>query len=205
MTVAEYIELVYLRVTGGQPSTDNSVMLTDIRAMLPAAANYAMDKAYNINLRDEGDRDVPSEFYGQYDDVPIDRTGKIPFIELVKGVVPLKIGAGIRFVYDDCGGQYSPLSDSDMSTINYYGKQMDGMKWFRRIGMNLNLYGLNPLAGVLNYQAVTRIEELEDTDEMPIQAGYEKDVLDILIQHFSGQRSMPYDNIIDTKDVNSAK
>lgn len=205
MTVGQFIELVYLRVTGGEPSTDNSVMLVDIRAMLPAAANYAMDKAYNINLRDEGDRDVPSEFYGQYDDVAIVRTGKVPYVTLVKGVVPLKIGAGIRFVYDDCGGQYSPLSDADMSTINYYGKQMDGMKFFRRIGLKLNLYGVNPLAQVLNYQAITRIEELIDTDELPIQGGYEKDVLDILVQWFTGQRQMPYDNIINAKDINSAQ
>lgn len=203
MTVSEFVELAYLRVTGGQPSTDSSVMMVDIRAMLPAAANYAMDKAYNINLQQEGERDVPSEFYGQYDDVPIVRTGKVPYVSLVKGTVPLKVGAGIRFVYDDCGDQYAPLSDSDMSNIEYYVDQMKGMRWFRRVGNKLNLYGINPLAEVLNYQAITRIEDLADTDQLPIQGGYETDVINYLVSHFSGQRQTPYDNINNTKDINA--
>jgi hypothetical protein len=204
MTVGAFIEAAYLRITGGQPSTDNSVMLSDIKAYLPAAANYAMDKAYNINLQTEGDRDVPSEFYAQFDDVEIVRTGNVPYAELVKGVVPLKVGSGIRFVYDDCGNQYSPLSDADMSTIAYYSTQMADMRFFRRIGNKLNLYGVNPLAEVLNYQAVTRIEDLEDTDELPIQGGLENDVLELLVAWFTGQRQVPYDNKIDTKDVNAA-
>lgn len=204
MTVSDFISLAYLRITGGQPSTDNSVMLSDIKAYLPVAANYAMDKAYNINLQTEGDRDVPGEFYGQYDDVPIVRTGKVPYVELVNGVAPLKVGAGIRFVYDDCGNQYSPLSDADMALIEYYTQQMKGVRFFRRIGNKLNIYGVNPLANKLNYQAITRIEDLEDTDELPIQGGLENDVLELTVAWFTGQRQNPYDNKIDTKDINAA-
>jgi len=205
MTVAAFCELVLLRVTGGQPSTDNSVMLVDIKAMLPAAANYAMDKTYNLNLQSEGDRDIQGAFYAQYDDVPILRDAKIPYIELVTGVVPLKVGAGIRFVYDDCGGQYAPLADADMNTIKYYGNQLTDMKWYRQIGRKLELWGVNPIADKLNYQSIKRIEDLADSDELPLQAGAEKDVLDILVDWFTGQRKMPYDNLINTKDINAAQ
>lgn len=202
MTIGEICELVFLRVNGGKPTPDNSVMRADIRTMLPAAINYAMDKAYNINLQIEGDRDYPSEFYTVFENVAIDRSGRLPVIALLAGTVPLKGGAGIRFVYDNCGNQYSPVSDSDMGSIEYYSKLTPGMGWYRRTGAQLALYGINPLAGTINYQAITKVEDLDDTDEAPLQAGTENDVLSLLINWFANK--IPYDTIVDTRDINAA-
>lgn len=202
MLISEVIELVFLKVNGGKPNPDDSVMRADIRTFLPAAINYAMDKVYNLNLQIEGDRDYPSEFYSVFDSISIDRTGRLPFIELTTGTVPLKGGAGIRFVYDNCGNQYSPVSDSDVATIEYYSKLTPAMGWYRRTGNNLTLYGINPLAETINYQAITKIEDLADTDEAPLQAGSEGDVLTGVLEWF--QNKSPYNTLVNTRDVNAA-
>lgn len=202
MTEGKAIELVFLKMNGGKPTPDNSVMRADIRTYLPASVNYAMDVVYNNNLEIEGDRDFPSEFYSVFESVVIDRTDRLPKIALMAGTAPLKGGAGIRFVYDNCGNQYSPVSDSDMGSIEYYSGLTPGMCWYRRTGDNLTLYGINPLAESINYQAITKVEDLADTDELPIQAGAEERVLDKMAEWFG--KKFNYDNLVDTKDVNAA-
>lgn len=203
MTVGYAIENIFLRVNGGKPSPDDAVMRTDIRAMLPAAVNYAMDKTYNLNLQTEGDRDYPSEFYSVFGGVPIDWTGNIPFIELTLGTVPLKGGAGLRFVYDNCQNQYAPLSDADMGSVNYYSDITEGMKWYRRTGNKLYLYGLKftPLIEELNYQAITKIEDLSDEDELPLQAGSEQEVLEMMINWFV--QKLPVNTLVNGNDINA--
>ena len=203
MTLGYAIDQTLLNVTGGKPTTDNSVLRTDIRALVPAAANWAMDKTYNINLAQNGDRDYPSEFYGVFENIAIVRTARVPFFTLSKGIVPLKVGMGLRFVYDNCGTQYSPLSDADMGTIEYYKDLMPGNGFYRRKKTTVDLWNLPPIAATMNYQALTKIEDLSDTDELPLQAGAEDDVLKYLREWFTDQRNKRYDNAINTKDVNS--
>ena len=202
MTIGVLIEEIFLKVNGDKPSPDGAVMRSDIRAMLPAAINYAMDTAYNINLKIEGDRDYPSEFYTVFEDVAIVRTERLPYIALMAGTVPLKGGAGVRFVYDDCGNQYGPVSDADMGSIEYYSKLTPGMGWYREKDGKLILYGVNPLAATINYQAITKVEDLDDTDEAPLQAGSENDVLMLLINWFSNK--LPYNTLVNTRDTNAA-
>lgn len=205
MKIGILIEAVYTSINGGKPTTDDSVLRVDIRALLPAAVNYAMDKAYNHNLQTEGSRDMPSEFYGTYENIPIDRSRPIPTITLQKGIVSLKGNAGIRFVYNDRGEQLSPLSDADMGSIRYYLDKAECMKWFKRRGNVLDLYGVGDEDETLTYQAITSVDDLSDDDEAPIQAGLEPDVISLLAGWVSGTKQFPHSNVIDTKDpVNSA-
>lgn len=200
MKINVLVEAVFLRVNGGKPSTDNSVFREDIKALLPAAINYAMDASYNINVRSEGDRDLPAEFYGVYEDVTIVRTGKKPYFTLQDGTVPLKGNQGIRFVHDDCGNYYSPLTDSDMATAKYWSEKGTGSKFYRRKSQTVELWNVIPTAEKINYQAITDIRSLSDTDEAPIQAGQEPMVIELLTSWILGEKQMPYDSKIDTRD-----
>lgn len=203
MTVQNCIESIFLRVNGGKPNPDNAVWRADIKAMLPAAVNYAMDKTYNLNLQIEGDRDYPSEFYSVFEGVPINWTGNIPFIEMTVGAVPLKGGAGIRFVYDNCQHQYAPLSDADMGSVGYYSDITQGMYWYRETGEKMYLYGLktNPLIEEINYQIIIRVEDLQPTDELPLQAGSEKDVYELMVQWFMNK--LPVNTEVNGNDINA--
>jgi hypothetical protein len=201
MTKGVAIESIYLRVNGGKPTPDNSIMRADIKAYLPAAFNYAMDKVYNTNLQVEGDRDYPSEFYSVFEDIAINRSESIPYIPLTLGTVPLKSGAGIRFVYDNCQNYYSPLSDADMHSVKYYSKLTQGMFWFRRTGAKLYLYGINPLIEEINYQAITKVEDISDGDTLPLQAGMEVEILEMMMSWF--ENKAPYDTLVNTRDINA--
>lgn len=201
MTVGVAVENLFLRVNGGKPTPDNSVMRVDIRALLPAAVNYAMDKAYNLNLQTEGDRDYPSEFYSVFEAIEIDRTESVPFIELTLGTVPLKGRAGIRFVYDNCGTQYAPVPDAEYANIKYYSSLTPGMGWYRRTGAKLYLYGVSPISVTMNYQSITKVEDLANDDEMPLQAGTEAEVLEMMAKWFINK--LPYDTLVDTRDINA--
>jgi hypothetical protein len=201
LKIGVLIESIFLRVNGGKPTPDNSVMRADIKALLPAAINYAMDKAYNLNLQTEGDRDYPSEFYTVFEGIVINRTGATPYISLTLGTVPLKSGCGIRFVTDNCNNFYAPIPDSDYANIGYYSKLLQGMYWYRRTGAKLFLYGINPLIEEVNYQAITKVEDLSDTDEAPLQAGSENDVLELLVSWF--QNKLGYDTLVNTRDLNA--
>lgn len=200
MTKGELIGTVLLKASGGRPTTDMDVREYDVRSLLAPAINYALDATYNINIKTEGDRDFPTEFYGSFEGVPIVRTGKRPSFTLEKGTVPLKGNAGIRTVYDDCDNFYAPLTDSDMATVNYWSGISTGTKWYRRKQMDVELYNVNPLAETINYQAITDINQIEDTDELPIQAGQDPLVIDLLVGWITGQTEKPFDRKINARD-----
>ncbi len=199
MTIGVIVESVFLSVNGDRPNTDNSVIRADIRALLPAAINYALDISYNDEVRSEGDRDMPNEFYGYYEDVPINREGKRPFITMPDGVIPLKGNQGIRFVFDDCENYYAPLSDADMPTASYWAEKGNGSKWYRRKSNKIELYNVLKTATKLNYAALTDVNSLSDDDEAPIQAGKEPMVMEMLTNLVMG-KSTAYDNKIDSRD-----
>src|SRR5690606_23007973 len=124
--------------------------------------------------------------------------GNKAFITLQKGTVPLKNSDGIRDVYDNCGNCYAPISSNDQASLKYYVDVLPGMFWFRRIGQKLFLYGVDPLAKKINYEAINSIEELSYDDQLPIQAGFEPQVIDMILRYFA-EKSI-YDNVIDGKD-----
>lgn len=199
MKIGILTETVFLSVNGNKPSTDNSFIRADIRALLPAAINYALDAAYNDEIRSEGDRDMPNEFYGYYEDIVVDRTGKRPSITMADGVVPLKGNQGIRFVFDDCDNYYAPLGDSDMATAKFWSERGTGSKWYRRRKNTIELWNILPTAKKVSYAALTDINSLTDEDEAPIQAGKEPMVIEMLSNLVRGKVT-PYDNKIDSRD-----
>lgn len=200
MTKEFAIEQIFLSINGGKPSPNNSVLRVDIDAFLPSAVNYVMETAYNQNLQIEGDRDYNSEYYTAFNGVEIQRNENIPFIELTLGVVPLKASAGLRFVYDNCQHMYAPVPDSELANIQYYSDIATGMYWYRRTGNKLYLYGINPLIEQISYQAITRVEDLQMTDELPIQAGQETTCLQLMIQWF--QNKFPINPLVNGNDIN---
>lgn len=62
MTKGILKELVLIALNGGTLNDESAILRADIEAYLPAAVNYAMSKAYNINLQIEGNRDMSSLF-----------------------------------------------------------------------------------------------------------------------------------------------
>lgn len=197
------IELVLLRVNGGELTDEGSVQRADIRAYLPVAINYVTSKAYYTNRKEEGDRDFPSSFYGTFDGIVIDRNGNVPIITLPKMVVDLPSNQGIRYITDDCGNTFTPLSDADFQMVNYYKNMFPGERFYRRIGLVVQLWNLSPLAKHINSIIMIDPTEFDDDTTLPIQAGMEQDVIDLCVQHFTAQRQQPADVVANKTDLNA--
>lgn len=197
------IDLILLRLNGGQLTDDEAVQRDDIRAYLPVAYNYVTSKAYYTNKREEGDRDFPSSFYGTFT-CPITQSNGVATITFPQTVVPLPSNQGIRYVIDNCGNTYTPLNDGEVPMINYYKTQFPLVRFYRRTGLVAQLWNISPVASSVNIVVMVAPENFVDTDDLPIQAGMEQDFLDLVIQHFTGQRQTPADKTVDDKDINVA-
>lgn len=201
MKKGAFVDLVILRIGGGVLNTDLHVQRVDIQAYIPAAVNYALTAGRNISLAQEGNRDLPSMFYGTFSDLPIDRTSNTPFVTLPKGYVGLYGNEGVRSVFDDCGNYYTPLMDADRRVIKAYKEKLIGQGFYYPIGQTkLEVYPTNPLVESLNGEYIVRSEDLTDEDELPLIASTETMALDLVIQWFTNQRSMPADLLVNKAD-----
>lgn len=196
-------ELVWIKVNGGSMNPNSAVQRVDIDAYMPAAINWAVSAGRNINIAQEGNRDYPSMFYGSFSNRTIDRTERVPFITLPKGYVPLPSNEGIRSIVDNCGNTYAPLSDSDRRMIKSYVPLLPDLKAYYPIGSKIELYGINPLIEKLTGEIIVRAEDLDDEDELPIQAGIEKDAIQICFEFVVGQRQLPAQKNAVNTDVNT--
>lgn len=201
MTLEIFIETVLLRVNGGVLVSDSNVQRTDIRVLIPAAVNYALTAGRNTSLSQEGNRDLPSMFYGTFSALTINYTGSVAYVTLPKGYVPLYGNEGVRSVFDNCGNYYSPLMDADRRVIKDYQKKLEGQGFYYPIGLNkIEVYPSNPLVVSLNGEYIVRVEDLADTDELPLVADTAVMALDLCVQWFTDQRSRPADLINNMVD-----
>jgi len=206
MTKGIAIETVILRIGGGVLNTEMSVERVDVEALLPAAVNYALTAGRNIALSQEGNRDLPSMFYGTFENIDIDRSGSVARITLPKGYVGLYGNEGIRSVFDNCGNYYSPLMDADRRLIKYYKDKFIGQGFYYPLGQSgIEVYPTNELSEKLNGEYIVRCEDLLDGDELPLPASTEKIALDILVEWFTDQRSRPAMLQNVKSDINTVK
>lgn len=194
MQKGRFVELVIIRLGGGVLADDMAIQRVDVEALLPAAASYAIAAGRNNHLAQEGDRDFPSMFFGTFSDLPIDRSGKVPFIILPKGYVPLYGGEGLRSIYDNCGNYYSPLMEGDRKTIKYYQSKMEDQGfYFPLANKKVEVYTTNPLVATMNGEYIVDIDELDDTDELPLAGETAMMALDVCVQWISDQRERQAD------------
>lgn len=198
------IDLVLLRVNGGQLTDDLAVQRSDIRAYLPIALNSATTLFYYGNKKEELSRDFPACFYASFDGLTIDRTGTIPKITLPNLVLQMPSNQGIRRITDDCGNTFTPVQDGEVSMINYYADTMPNLRLFLPMGFQtIFLYNVTKLAKHVNAVIMLDPSSFTDDIELPIAAGVEKTAIDLCIEHFSAQRQQPADVIADGNDLNA--
>lgn len=205
MTKAVIVDLVLLRINGGVLSAESAVWRVDILAYLPGAINYVLTKQENIQLKEEGDREVPGEFVAAYYDLPIlkDDARNEYYIELPELPIAFRSNRGIRLLIDNCNNTYAPLRETAIGGLKRLLKMLGdkGMYWYR--GMKrVAIYNAPKLANKINAYIIKNINSYGLNDELPIPAGMEPEVINILYQYFSGERQAPADRITDEKDLN---
>lgn len=199
MTKGSIVESIFVSVNGGRPNTDLSVQREDISALLPAAVNYAITGDYWVNVSRENDREVPNSFVSEFYFPAISEEMGREFIPFDKKVINIPGNGGLRYVQDALGNSYSPRAIG-VSKKSYWDKAMTAAGEFQFKEGRIYLYNRPPLAERFYIGAVMDVSELSDDDELPIPAGSEPQVIDILMSFFTNQRMQPKDYVINSVD-----
>jgi hypothetical protein len=199
-----FVELIFLKIYGGRPSTDFSVLKPDIEAYLPAAVNYALTKSFYIQKNTERNGDIPTDFYHTFTNLPIlkDSTrNNRKYVNMPATLVSMPGNNGIRMVMDNCETVYTPLGDAQLANIDYWLNIMTSEKFYNLSGKKLYIFN----SGIVEKLKLTMIvtpAELSDDEELPIPAGLENEAIDMAYEFVTGIRSTPVDRKIDTRDLN---
>lgn len=196
-----FIESVYLRVNGGSPTNESSVMRVDIEAYVPAAVNYALAGHYRVSMAEEGDTELPSIFYSEFSKIPIKKDDRMRgYIDMPTKIIPLDSNRGLRYVEADNNVRYKPLPEG-ASLSGYWDNVLRGVPYYQIRGKRILLFNEQGFDDFLHVGAITAVEALKDDDELPIPAGYEAQSIDVCVAFFKDQRFTPKDYIINGKDI----
>lgn len=202
MTVEEIRGAVLLKITGGNPSSDSSVWLSEIDTLLAPAVNYVQTKQYFIDGKAEDDRHLIQHFMLQTYTVDIeeDTIRKRKFATLPKSPLSLPNGRALQFVGDERGRGYIPLQQGGEDMQQYYEKFKKGLTSYRPDGMKVYFWCLPPLTKKAMFKMLVNVKSLTDTEEVLLPSGGELEVINLIYEWISGQRAMPKDVIIDQRD-----
>ena len=205
MKKSEYVEIVFTSINGGRPNTDLSVMREDIAALLPAAVNYAKTGDYWANIQRDNDREIPCSFITEEEvsGFGMDAVGRAvaPFD---RKIIPMPGNVGVRYVQDELGNIYSP-KPLGVAYKSYWDKATEYNTEYQIRNKCLYLFGKPELVDTVLVGYMMDVSCLEDDDELPVPAGMEPQVIDLLTSFFTNQRMKPKDYIIDGVDPVNAQ
>lgn len=206
MTKEEIVGSVLLKLTGGSPSSDSSVWISDIQSFLCPAVNYVQLKTYYIDRQSEEERHLIQQFMLQVYTVSIteDTTRNRKKFTLPKTPLSLPNGRALQFVGDVRGRGWIPLAQGADDMQEYYAKFKKNVTSYRPEGLTVYLWNVGPLVTQALVKMLVNVNSLADTDEVLLPSGGELEVITLIYEWISGQREIPKDLIIDQKDKISA-
>lgn len=200
-----FIEIVFLRISGGRLNTDLSVKRVDIEAYLPACVNYALTKGYFTQQEQEQNRDLPTQFYTYFPNLTIltDTTKRNrKYVELPGTLIGLPSNRALRLVLDNCENTYSPVPEAQVGSLNHWLTVFENESFFRLREKKLLLYNVADLAETVDVEMIVSVSDLDDEAELPIPAGEENNALTMCVEFITGQRQIPTESKVDTNDIN---
>lgn len=213
MTKGEMVELVYLHVTGGQPSQESNVKRIDISFMMAPAVNYVVLKETRIRRKesmmelDGNSTGLDGDFLGTfYEDVIYDDQRGLYYIEPSVDVVPLPYNRGIDTIAPMKGHcEFIKLKDQFEDVGLKYVFKDKTRFWFERVGTSQRIYFKNIPSTIKKVilKAVVSAEDLGEDDQLPLPSGTELEVLELLKAWFTGQKQFPEDLRNDNSDGSS--
>lgn len=198
MTRGELVENIFISVNGGRPNTDLSVQREDIVSLVPAAVNYAITGDYWANIQRDNDREIPNSFVSEFCIFSECCDGE-DYLHFDRKIINIPGNGGIRYVQDSVGNIYSPRA-LGVSRKSYWDKALSAAPEHQKRGDRIVLYNKPELVDKFFVGAVMDVSELSDEDELPIPAGSEPQVIDILMNFFINQRMQPKDYVINGID-----
>lgn len=199
MTKGALKEIVFTSVNGGRPNTDSSVLREDIEALIPAAVNYSITGDYWARLKNDGDREIPNGIVTELEYVGYqeDNYGR-QYLEMDKPLINISGNGGIRYVQDSCGNSYAPRALG--TSKSFWDKALSSNKEFQFKNKKIFLINNPVLSQLYMVGVVLDSSLLGDDEELPIPAGSEPEVIDLLTNFFTNQRMQPKEYVINGVD-----
>lgn len=199
MKLGVLVDLIHTNINGGRPSTDSVVTKAQIKALIPAAVNYALTGDYWANMEREGDKEVPGSFITELSPryVCVDERGR-DYIDLPEPLSNIGGGGGIRYIQDSMGNIYAPRPQG--TSPGYWDDVLCSLREYQQIGKKVLIFNKPELVDHLFPGVILDASQLSNDDELPIPAGQEPQVIDILNAFFNKQRMNPKDYIINGVD-----
>lgn len=201
-TKGELIGAIYLKISGGEPSSDISVWKSDIEVLLAPAINFVQTKQYFIDKQDEGQRLIQNFMLQTFDDLPIllDNNRKQHYFLLPKQPLSLPNGRALNFVGNSRGKRFIPLAQGAEDLQEEYCKFKQDVTSFRPEGLKVYLWNKPALLTKAMVKMIVDVSDLQDEDLVMIPSGSELEVITLIYEWLTGQRAMPKDVIVDQKD-----
>lgn len=191
------VDLIHAKINGGRPNTDMSITKNQIKALLPAAVNYVLTGDYWANMNLEGDKEIPGGYITELDpkEILVDDRNR-EYVELDEKIADFNSGAGLRGVEDCKGNRYSPRTQA-ISSTDYWDNALPSLQEYKRIKNRIYLFNKPALVDQIFVSAVLDASAVGDNDELPIPAGREPEVIDMLNRFFMEENMVPKDFIIN--------
>jgi len=216
MTKGKFIELVLLRVNGGNLPSDSDVWRVDIEAYLPAVTNYVTKQKYfddKNQARLDRVMNMNDEFLEAqtkvYREVPVstDQTNGQNYIELPSKLSSVGGISSLKNIRPQCGCQFSQIGISDCSIAESLASDLGTERLYYVDGDRVYFMPRLPIqTKYLVVSMVPSADDLSEDDELPLPVGYELEAIALAAEHFTAQRFGPADNKpdeIDNKNLQS--
>lgn len=206
MTKSELVGAAYLKLTGGYPNTDSSTWWEDVELLIAPAVNYVMNADYFISKRDEGEEKILQPLFIQtFTGIPVEYDSKRRkhFFTLPKRPIALPKNRAVPFVGTVCGKQFVPIEQSGGSMQGYFAALKVNQTSYSLEGMIGWLENANPLLEEVMVKEIVNVSDIGDDEEIMLPDGQELQVIELMVQFFTGQKALPKDYYNTNKEPNT--
>lgn len=202
---AEFIALCRKAVEK-RTTLDNIIFPAYINAYAAAAINYAQMKQYYLDIKEyNGLASINQAFLGIYEDVAVqfnDRRKKY-FITLPSRLVPMEINQSVPYIgpMHNEANEFIWITQQDLFNIGEDLTLVTNDVFALLEGMNVILINLPDAVKTILIKKLVTMMDLTDNDYVPIPAGLELEVIDLIVEFFLGVRKLPEDKKPDNRDI----
>ena len=203
MSVEEIVELVYLKITGGEPSTDDSVLRADIRFYVPDGVNAVMMEHYAAEQSIFPSGHPNQLFLQVFENVSVTLNSVRNKFELTFPKRPLSIplAQSVTSIGIPGGYQFNRFYPEDGTLKSFVAQISDEPTSYSIEGDKAILYNLEGSISSVMVKQVVHIDDYDsDTDEILVPSGMETLLIENIYNMVTGQRSNPKNVIINGKD-----
>lgn len=197
MTKGDAISQIRNAIGGGIVNEDILQRFPDdiIMAKVRDAANFYILNTYYETRKIEGISEFPANFLATYPlTIQLDSVQQRKYAELPVRIFSMPRNRGIRAVVPKQGNtMFTQVTREELALNEYYKASFGTETQYFLEGNKIYFENIDSVVNEVLAILVAPITELNDDDELPIPAGYEKDLIDYCVNFFTQVRSIPPD------------